>query len=263
MKKRNDKIPSALDGLRGIETRDVQRMSSLEIAEVIGKPHNDLMKAIRKMEPAWKNVHGGNFSLKQRLVQTGNGASRLVPYYDLTKLECLYIATKFNDEARAKLVLRWAELEDFYQQSLRQELELMKGETKRLTSEKAMLMDELEETEPLAEYCKQTLKSVSSFTVRQIAHQLCMTAQELNSLLCRKKIQYGQSGSYVPYAPFARRGFTKSRTYNHQNDDGTVTTIHRTTWTEEGIHFITEMVNELRRKALPEVKMIQLTFNFM
>ena len=57
-------------------------MSSLEIAEVIGKPHNDLMKAIRKMVPAWKNVHGGNFSLKQRLVQTSNGASRLVPYYD-------------------------------------------------------------------------------------------------------------------------------------------------------------------------------------
>ena len=29
----------------------------------------------------------------------------------LNKEECLYIATKFNDEARAKLVLRWEELE--------------------------------------------------------------------------------------------------------------------------------------------------------
>lgn len=29
----------------------------------------------------------------------------------LDKTECLYIATKFNDEARAKLVLRWEELE--------------------------------------------------------------------------------------------------------------------------------------------------------
>lgn len=33
------------------------------------------------------------------------------PCYELTKIECLYIATKFNDEARAKLVLRWEQLE--------------------------------------------------------------------------------------------------------------------------------------------------------
>lgn len=258
MKKRNDKIPSALDGLKESMTRDVQRMTSLEIAEICGKAHKNVMRAIRNMEPAWMKVNGRNFAL----VEYRDSKGEMRPCYSLTKLECLYIATKFNDEARAKLVLRWAELEDFYQQSLRQELELMKGETKRLILEKAELMDELEETEPLAEYCKQTLHSVSSFTVRQIAHQLRMTAQELNSLLCREKIQYGQSGSYVPYAPFARRGFTRSRTYNHLNDDGSVTTVHRTTWTEEGIHFITEMVGELRKSYPPQVKMIQLTFDF-
>ncbi len=57
---------------------NVERMTSIEIAEVTGKPHNDVLKAIRK---------------------------------SLTKTECLYIATKFNDEARAKLVLRWEQLE--------------------------------------------------------------------------------------------------------------------------------------------------------
>lgn len=34
------------------------------------------------------------------------------PEYLFSKIEFLYIATKFNDEARAKLVLRWAELEN-------------------------------------------------------------------------------------------------------------------------------------------------------
>jgi phage regulator Rha-like protein len=34
-----------------------QTMSSLEIAKLTGKPHNDVMKAIRKMEPAWEKVH--------------------------------------------------------------------------------------------------------------------------------------------------------------------------------------------------------------
>ena len=31
---------------------NVERMTSIEIAEVTGKPHNDVLKAIRKMEPA-------------------------------------------------------------------------------------------------------------------------------------------------------------------------------------------------------------------
>ena len=44
-----------------------------------------------------------------------------MPCYQLTKTECLYIATKFNDEARAKLVLRWEELE-LQEQARRQQL---------------------------------------------------------------------------------------------------------------------------------------------
>ena len=46
-----------------------------------------------------------------REVIIGNGAVRRDPCYSVTNTECLYIATKFNDEARAKLVLRWEELE--------------------------------------------------------------------------------------------------------------------------------------------------------
>ena len=69
------------------------------------------MRAIRNMEPAWVKVHGSKFRLMFREVIIGNGAVRRDPCYFLTKTECLYIATKFNDEAHAKLVLRCDELE--------------------------------------------------------------------------------------------------------------------------------------------------------
>ena len=84
---------------------NVERMTSIEIAEVTGKPHNDVLKAIRAMEPAWEKVSQGKFSLSSRKVEQPNGGIREYPCYSLTKTECLYIATKFNDEARAKLVL--------------------------------------------------------------------------------------------------------------------------------------------------------------
>ena len=43
-------------------------MTSLEIAEICGKPHNDILKAIRKMEPAWERVSLGKFSQSSRKV---------------------------------------------------------------------------------------------------------------------------------------------------------------------------------------------------
>ena len=88
------------------------RMSSREIAEITGKPHNDLLKAIRAMEPTWERTTGKNFLLVNYQQVTGNGTIREFPEYQLNKREVLYIATKFNDEARAKLVLRWEELEN-------------------------------------------------------------------------------------------------------------------------------------------------------
>ncbi len=55
-------------------------MSSVEIAEIVGKPHNDVLKAIRKMEPAWEKVHEGKFSRSEYKDSTG----RSLPCFELT-----------------------------------------------------------------------------------------------------------------------------------------------------------------------------------
>jgi len=67
-----------------------------------------VLEAIRKMEPAWEKVNGRNFPL----VEYTDGKGEKRPMYELSKIECLYIATKFNDEARARLIMRWEELEN-------------------------------------------------------------------------------------------------------------------------------------------------------
>lgn len=84
-----------------------EKMTSLVIAEITGKRHQHVMRDIRKMEEAWVNLGQTKFGLSSYI----NEQNRAMPMYELTKTECLYIATKFNDEARAKLVLRWQELE--------------------------------------------------------------------------------------------------------------------------------------------------------
>jgi len=90
-----------------INTNKNETITSREIAVLAGKAHNDVLKAIRKMEKSWMVVTGGNFTLSEYTDSTG----RKLPEYILTKKESLYIATKYNDEARAKLINRWEELE--------------------------------------------------------------------------------------------------------------------------------------------------------
>ena len=84
-----------------------QTMSSREIAELTGKTHAHIMRDIRNMEEAWIKTTGTKFGLSDYTDTTG----RKLPMYQLSKSECLYVATKFNDEARAKLVVRWEHLE--------------------------------------------------------------------------------------------------------------------------------------------------------
>lgn len=110
-------------------------MSSLQIAEITGKQHKSVMRSIRKMEEAWIKVRGRKFALTFRDIAGPNGAVRQEPCYNLTKEECLYIATKFNDEARARLVLRWMELERQQAQRPTESLESVFTESKRLADQ--------------------------------------------------------------------------------------------------------------------------------
>ena len=71
-----------------------QTMTSLEIAELTGKQHKNLMRDIRNMEPAWEKVNG----LKFELIDYKDPRGRLKPCYLLTKTETLYF---FRDRIEA------------------------------------------------------------------------------------------------------------------------------------------------------------------
>ena len=45
----------------GLSTME-QRMTSLDIAEVTGKDHRNVLRDIRNMEPAWEKCMGSNLS---------------------------------------------------------------------------------------------------------------------------------------------------------------------------------------------------------
>lgn len=236
---------------------DGDRMTSLQIAEITGKRHADVMKSIRKMEPAWEKVAEGKFSLGS--YKDENNQDR--PCYFLNKEECLYIATKFNDEARAKLIKRWKELEEQSKPSVPQNYlealkSLVKSEEEKqqlalenrkqqqeiltISKENMELGNKITEMLPKVSYYDQILQSNATMTVTQIAQDYGMSAIKLNLLLSDMKIQHKMRGQWILYGQFLTGGYVHSRAVDIIRSDGRHDVKYNTEWTTKGRIFLYE-----------------------
>ena len=202
-------------------------MTSLEIAELTGKQHKHVMEAIRRMEPAWENVCGSNFRLTSRTIVQPNGGTREVPCYQLTKTECLYIATKFNDEARARLVLRWQELE-LQEQERRQQL-CLPSPKKILALADEIIGEGLRLVNAEAE---------DTLTATQVAKTFNMTVFDFNAVLRDMGIQYRRYGHWNISDDLADRNLVRLRTHVSYSLKGEKKIRTYMTWTMAGLKYL-------------------------
>lgn len=248
-----------MNELTTIVDNNEERMTSLQIAEVTGKAHKDVMRAIRKMEPAWLKVQERNFALSQREVELSNGGYKMQPYYSLTKEECLYIATKFNDEARAKLIRRWKELEEAHRpampsnylealkamvkieeqkQQLAIESQKQKEQIVNISRENVELGNRITGMLPKVSYYDQILESKSTMTVTQIAQDYGMSAVKLNRILAELKIQRKVQGQWILYNNYVPCGYVHSKAVDIVRADGRRDVKYNTEWTVKGRLFL-------------------------
>lgn len=98
-----------------------ETMTSLEIAEVIGKRHSDVMRDIRNL--ITQGVGERNFALTSYI----DKSNRQSPCYELTWKGCLILASGYDALLREKIINRWEELE--IKERKRQEKERIERET--------------------------------------------------------------------------------------------------------------------------------------
>ena len=242
-----------------ININNVQTITSLEIAELTGKQHKNLMRDIRKMEIAWEKICGLKFELTSRTIVQPNGGTREVPCYQLTKTECLYIATKFNDEQRAKLVLRWEELE-------LERLDFGTDDTAFLKKDTAVI-NEKEQCLSKREPCNPCLKRLpalqvqkkilamadeiiggglrllnepaeDTLTATQVAKTFNMTTYDFNAILRDMGIQYRRDGHWNISDDLADRNLTRLRTHVSYSLKGVKKVKVYMTWTMDGVRFL-------------------------
>jgi len=238
---------------------NVQTMTSLQIAEITGKRHSDVMRAIRTMEDAWSKVNGRNFAL----VEYTDAKGEKRPCYSLTKTECLYIATKFNDEARAKLVLRWETLERAEAErhpnvptTFKEALLLAVAQQEQIEQQQALIAEQagaISEMQPKVSYCDIILQSPSTVTVTQIAQDYGKSAKAFNKLLHTLGIQRKVGRQWVLYSQYIANGYVQSATEPMRNSN-TGRTYTYSKWTQKGRIFL---YNELKnRGVLPLIEQI-------
>ena len=90
---------------------NVKTMSSLEIAELTGKAHSNVMRDIRNILEQLEDRRKFRFELSSRPQPMPNGGSKEAPCYILTKKDCLLLASGYDANLRAKIIDRWEELE--------------------------------------------------------------------------------------------------------------------------------------------------------
>ena len=210
-----------------------QIITSLDIAKLTGKEHRNVLRDIRNMEPAWEKLHQLKFEQMQIRENLPNNGYRLRTVYALTKLECLYIATKYDDVSRAKLVLRWEELE---KEDVRRKMEDVSASPKLLTTEREILRKGDEIRREQIE--KENAPADGCLTISEIAELLKTSVKDLNQFLVKQDIQFRRDGRYYLTPKYEGSGFAKERSFHYFSLEGEKKERLYLVWTPEGMEFI-------------------------
>ena len=162
-------------------------------------------------------------------IKMPQGGVRLIPVFSLTKTECLYVATKFNDEARARLVKRWYELEC-------QQLGVKMPEQKLLVTEKEIVRksDEIRRMQ----IADENADADGCYAASDIAQMMQMTVKELNKRLVSEGVQFWNGGRYKLTKEYEGSGYAKDRSFHYYALDGETKERKYLVWTAIGMEFI-------------------------
>lgn len=135
-----------------------------------------------------------------------------------------------NPETVLKLAQNWKEEHDRRKAAEHQAQILLEQNT--------LQEEQLQKQAPKVNYVDKVLTSKTTYPITLIAKELGMTAVKLNKLLHEKGVQYKYCGSWLLYAKYDHKGYTKTKTTMFMGNHGEERTTVQTVWTELGRAFI-------------------------
>ncbi len=194
------------NNLMVIESSNVLTMSSLEIAELTGKQHKNVLADIRKMMDDLE-INSAEFSAQYK-----DGTGRSLVMFNLPKRETLVLVSGYSVTMRARIIDRWQELEEkqtpatpkTYIEALEKLLESEK--------EKLVLKEELKAAEPKVEFVNNYVDAKGNKTFRGLVKMLNVNEREFRNWLHNSKIMYRLNGVWMPYSEYLHKGYFEVKT---------------------------------------------------
>lgn len=217
-----------------------ETMSSLQIAELTGKQHSNVMRDIRNILEQLEEKHKFNFELMFKITKLGNNAERKDPYYLLTKKDSLLLASGYDANLRAKIINRWEELEkekrfgNFVIPSTFSEALMLAAKQAEEIEEKNKLL--LEQT-PKVEFYNAVTGSEDTIDMRTVATVLNMGIgrNKIFEVLRDKRVLDRKN---MPYQKYIDLGYFRTVETQYTKSDGTNCINIKTVVFQKGLDFI-------------------------
>ena len=252
-----------------METLEQKFIDSREVAEMVGKQHNELLKDIRRYaeQLGEGKIPQSDFFTESNYV---NSQNKKMPCYQVTKKGCEFIAHKLTGvkgtEFTAKYINRFHEMEDAIKSHIPTGNELIAlavVEAQKLLAQKEEEIKQLEdsvqqmdkvitELTPKADYADRILSSNDCMTVTQIAQDYGLSAVSFNRILSRAGIQRKVGEQWILYAEYQGKGYVQNKTYDYEKANGTTGTKLSTVWTQKGRLFLYNRLKEIG--VVPEME---------
>lgn len=223
-------------------THDTGKMSSLEISELTGRRHDNVVRDIKNLLK--DGVSQLNF--EEASYKDKQGKDR--PMFNLTKKGCLILASGYNAVLREKIIDRWEALETgkatpAYQvpQSFADALMLAAQQQKQIEEQSKQIEakdKQIAVLEEQTEYTRSILNSPSTVLVTQIAQDYGFGAKMFNAILRNLKIQRKVGSQWILYAKYLKKGYVQSHTHKFTHKDGREDVALTTKWTQKGRLFL-------------------------
>lgn len=166
-----------------------------------------------------------------------------------------YIATK-SDDTPEEIMARALTIAQATLAKREERLKQLEAETEQQQVTIEIQTEEIKKAAPKVNYYDNHLQSVNALTATQIAKEIGMSAEKLNSKLKELGIQFKQSGQWLLKSPYDKWGMHETRTNIFTSERGNTHTNTYTVWTQKGRRFIIALYeNDWDvKKAIKQIK---------
>ena len=166
-----------------------------------------------------------------------------------------YISTK-QDDTPEEIMARALTIAQSTLAKREERLKQLEAQTEQQQATIEIQTEEIKKAAPKVSYYDNHLQSVNALTTTQIAKEIGMSAEKLNSKLKELGIQFKQSGQWLLKSPYDKWGMNETRTNIFTSERGNTHTNIYTVWTQRGRRFIIALYENGWdvKKAIKQIK---------